>query len=30
MNYARKIKLNDYERITILESHCDMKFKRRK
>jgi len=28
MNYARKIKLNDYERITVLESHCGMKFKK--
>ena len=28
MNYARKIKLNDYEKITFLESHCSMKFKK--
>jgi hypothetical protein len=28
MNYARKIKLNDYERVVVLENHCGMKFKK--
>lgn len=27
INYAKKIKLNDYEKIQLLEEHCNMKFK---
>lgn len=27
INYARKIKLNDYEKISFLEQHCGIKFK---
>jgi len=26
INYARKVKLNDFEKIKELESHCEMKF----
>jgi hypothetical protein len=28
MNYARKIKLNDYKQVVALENHCGMKFKK--
>ncbi len=28
MNYARKVKLNDYEKITILEDHCGVNFRK--
>ena len=28
VEYARKIKLNDYEKITELENHCGIKFKK--
>ena len=28
VEYARKIKLNDYERIVALENHCGIKFKK--
>lgn len=27
INYARKIKLNDYDKIQFLEQHCDIQFK---
>ncbi len=28
MEYARKVKLNDYDRIVELENHCNIKFKK--
>ena len=27
MNYARKIKIDSYEKIQVLEEHCDLKFR---
>ena len=27
INYAKKAKINDYDRIKFLEEHCDLKFK---